>query len=107
MSNAIPSEILEDIRRVAKRDWPDDWEIQQDHIKSEVKAYRALQELDFGEATLVKEVIIEEVSQIHERWDDRLSVAKNEIDAFSKLRALSHEDIPTNIIHKIKEKAAI
>jgi len=105
MTQDMPSEVLDEIRRAAKTDWPGDHEMQQHVIDSESEAYHALQALDFGEALSFKQAILDEASQYNETWEDRFNAVHAEVEAFAELAALSPDDVPTDLVAEMKQKA--
>jgi hypothetical protein len=107
MTQDIPSEVLDGIRRAAKTDWPGDREMQQHVIDSETEAYHALQVLDFGEALPFKQAILDEASQYNETWEDRFNAVQGEVEAFAELAALSPDDVPADMLAGMKQRAAV
>lgn len=105
MTQDMPSEVLDEIRRAAKTDWPGDHEMQQHVIDSESEAYHALQALDFGQALSFKQAILDEASQYNETWEDRFNAVHAEVEAFAELAALSPDDVPTDLVAEMKQKA--
>src|SRR3546814_15599577 len=106
MTQDIPSEVLDGIRRAAKTDWPRDHEMQQHVIDSESEAYYALQALDFGEALPFKQAILDEASQYNETWEDRFNAIHGEVEAFDELAALSPAEVPPALVAARTNKAA-
>jgi hypothetical protein len=106
MMHAIPSEVLDGIRRAAKADWPRDHEMQCHFVASESEAYHALQALDFGEALPFRQVILDQASQYNETWEDRFNDVKGEVEAFAELASLSPDDVPADLLAGIKQRVA-
>lgn len=106
MADAIPPEILTEIKRVASVEWPGDRDMQNHTIEAETTAYRALEALDFGAALEHKPAILKEAWEFHETWEDILSFVSDEVDAFNALMALAPEDVPADFVAEHKRKAA-
>lgn len=69
-------------------------------------AYLELDALDFGTAASFREsIIIAAVSEISEGWDERLSMAKLEIEAFQELHAARFDGVPAKEISPLKKEA--
>lgn len=81
MADAIPPEILTEIKRVASVEWPGDRDMQNYTIDAETTAYRALEDLDFGAALEHKPAILKEAREFHETWEDIFSFVSDEVDA--------------------------
>ncbi|MBC2660649.1 hypothetical protein H7F50_02715 [Novosphingobium flavum] len=103
---AIPAEILADIRKRAKVEWPDDREWQEDFITVETKGYAAFQAMDFSEAALVRDDIITQAMECFESWEERASHAETEIDAYAEIAMTAPNDIPADVINKMKQDIA-
>lgn len=106
MADAIPPEILTEIKRVASAEWPGDRDMQNYTIDAETTAYRALEALDFGAALEHKPAILKEAREFHETWEDIFSFVSDEVDAFNALAALAPEDVPADVVAEHKRKAA-
>jgi hypothetical protein len=106
MADEIPPEILTEIKRVARSEWPGDREMQQYTIDAETKAYRALEDLDFGAALEHKPAILKEAQEFHETWEDIFSFVSGEVEAFNTLVNLAPEDVPADFVAEHKRKAA-
>lgn len=77
--------------------------MQRFRIRIETHSYYAFQALDFGEAEAAKQIIIDEVFETTQNWEERLCLARDEISAFSEVRSLSPANIPSGVFQKIKE----
>lgn len=106
MADAIPPEILTEIKRVASVEWPGDRDMQNYTIDAETTACRSLEALDFGAALEHKPAILKEAREFHETWEDILSFVSDEVDAFNALAALAPEDVPADFVAEHKRKAA-
>lgn len=106
MADEIPPEILTEIKRVARSEWPGDREMEQYTIDAETEAYRALEDLDFGEALEHKPAILKEAREFHETWEDIFSFVSGEVEAFNTLATLVPEDVPPDFVAEHKRKAA-
>ncbi|BBF79935.1 hypothetical protein [Asticcacaulis excentricus] len=104
--NAIPAEILTDIRKRAKLLWPDDREWQEDFITLEANSYAAFQEMDFSNAALVKDDIVTQAMEYFESWEERASHVESEIDAYAQIATTAPDDIPPDVISKMKQDIA-
>ena len=103
---AIPAEILADIRKRAKVEWPDDREWQEYFIRLEAKGYTAFQAMDFSEAALARDDIITQAMEFFESWEERASHVENEIDAYAEIATTAPDDIPADVINKMKQDIA-
>lgn len=106
MADDIPSEILTEIKRVAREEWPGDREMQQYTVDAETTAYRALEDLDYGEAADHKPAILTEAKEYHTTWEEIYGFVSEEVEAFKALAALAPDDVPTDFIAEHKRKAA-
>lgn len=103
---AIPADILADIRKRAKAEWPDDRERQDDFVKDETSGYMAFHTVDFAEAAPAKEVITAEAMEFYESWDERAYHVKDEIEAFAEITATAPDDIPADELDEVKQTIA-
>ena len=104
-SKKIPSNIANAIRQSAIDVWDDDANMVAQTIKTETAAYLELEALDFGTAASFRESIIASVSKNSHGWDERLSMAKLEIQAFQKLHAAKFDGVPAKEISRLKKEA--
>lgn len=103
---AIPADILAEIRKRAKAEWPDDPDWQEDFITEEVNGYLAFQEIDFSIAGKVKDQITAEVLQYFETWEERADQARGEVEAYAEIAATAPDDIPADVLARIKHDIA-
>ncbi|MGR9223735.1 hypothetical protein [Rhizobium leguminosarum] len=101
----IPSDIAAAIRKSAIDGWDDDADMVAYTIETETAAYLELDALDFGTAASFRESIIAAVSEISEGWNERLSMAKLEIEAFQELHAAKFDGVPAKEISRLKKEA--
>lgn len=106
MADEIPPEILTEIRRVAREEWPGDRDMQQYTIDAETTAYQALEALDFGAALEHKPAIVKEAHEFHQTWEEILGFVSEEVEAFNILATLAPEDVPADYLAEHKRKAA-
>ncbi len=103
---AIPSDILTDIRKRAKVEWPDDREWQEDFVRDEAIGFVTFHSIDFAEAEPIKQVIVAEAMEFCESWEERASHAKDEIAAFAEIAATAPDDIPVEVLDEMKQSVA-
>lgn len=103
---AIPADILADIRKRAKVEWPNEREWQEDFIRDETSGYAAFHEADFGESTPAKDGILAAAMENFESWEERASHVGEEIEAFAKIAATAPEDIPADVLNDMKQTVA-
>lgn len=106
MADEIPPEILTEIPRLARSEWPGDREMQQYTIDAETEAYRGLEDLDFGAALEHKPAILKEAREFHETWEEIFGFVSGEVEAFNTLATLAPEDVPADFVAEHKRKAA-
>ena len=106
MPDDIPPEILTEIKRVAREEWPGDREMQQYTVDAETTAYRALEDLDYGEAADHKPAILTEAKEYHTTWEEIYGFVSEEVEAFKALAALAPDDVPSDFIAEHKREAA-
>ena len=102
----IPNSVLAAMRQAAEDGCGDDEDLNKDAVATEVKAYRALQALDFGVAVGVKKEILKEVNDLTDGWEERLSLAEDEMAAFKELLEFSEDDLPEKLLADLKKTAA-
>ncbi|MGH6979480.1 MAG: hypothetical protein ACRED4_09345 [Brevundimonas sp.] len=93
------------IRRAAKSDWPGDAEMQRHIEEAETEAWAALQVLNFGSASPIREAILKEATGYMETWEDRLHFVRDEIEAFEELATLEPDDIPAEEFAAMRSRA--
>ena len=103
---AIPADIVADIRKRAKAEWPDDPEWQEDFIRDEASGYAEFQAMDFSEAAPVRDGIVAEAMQYFESWEERASHMQDEIKAYIEIASNAPDDIPADVIDKMKRDIA-
>lgn len=101
----IPTEIAAAIRQFAIDGWDGDADMIAYTIDTETAAYLELLALDFGTAASFRKSIIAAVSEISEGWDERLSFAKLEIEAFQELHAAKFDGVPPKEISRLRNEA--
>ncbi|TCU03641.1 hypothetical protein [Rhizobium sullae] len=94
----IPKTVLAAMRQAAEDGWGDEEDLIKDAVATEVDAYRALQVFDFGAAVSVKKEILKHVNDLTDSWEERLSLAEDEIAAFKELQELSEDDLPKKLV---------
>ena len=106
MTDETPPEILAEIKRVAREEWPGDRDMQQYTIDAETTAYLALEDLDYGEAAEHKPAIRKEAEEFHSTWEEIYGFVSEEVDAFNALATLAPDDVPVDFVAEHKRKAA-
>lgn len=101
----IPKDIMAAIRKAAEEYWDGDADMVKDSVDTEVDAYIALQEIDFGAAARVRKNILEGATDAADSWEDRLSIVESEIAAFQELQS-GFEGVPDALVQKLKAEAA-
>lgn len=104
-SNQVPDDVLVAIHKYSKDLWDGDADLIQYTVESEVAAYLALQQIDFGSATKVRQQITDCATEATESWEDRLNIVGYEISAFEELQQ-DFSDVPATIVRKLKADAA-
>lgn len=104
--SALPADILADIRKRAKVEWPEDREWQEDFVRDEATGYMAFHSVDFAAAAPVRDAIIAEAMEFYESWEDRASHVADEIEAFAQIAATAPDDIPANVLDEMKQAVA-
>ena len=103
---AVPADILAEIRQRAKAEWPDDPDWQEDFIAEEASGYLAFQKIDFSMAATVKDQITAEALQYFESWEERADQARDEVEAYAEIAATAPDDIPADVLARIKQDIA-
>lgn len=101
----IPADVMSSIRKSAKEEWADDAEMVEHYIDTEVDAYRALHNIEFGSAAAVKREILDSAAEAEDRWEDRLSIVESEVEAYQELQA-DVDDVPDTLVRELKAEAA-
>jgi hypothetical protein len=102
----IPEDVLVAIRNAAEEYWDDDIDMMQATIDTEVGAYIALNEIEFGAATTVRQIILNAATESEESWEERLSIVESQITAYQQLHELCFENAPDELILKLKAEAS-
>ena len=100
----IPTDIMAAIRKAAKKYWDGDADMVKHSVDTEVEAYGALQEIDFGAAVTVRKQILDGATEAADSWADRLSIVENEVAAFQELQA-KFDNVPAALVRKLKAEA--
>lgn len=101
----VPKDIIAAIRKYAKDYWDDDADMVQHTVEAEIAAYEALQQIEFGAASKVRQDIIDGAAEATESWEERLSIVEGEISAFEELQK-EFDDVPPAFVRKLKAAAA-
>lgn len=104
-SKQVPKDIIVVIRKYAKDYWDDDADMVQHTVEAELAAYEALQQIEFGAASKVRQDIIDGAAEATESWEERLSIVEGEISAFEELQQ-KFDDVPPAFVRKLKAAAA-
>lgn len=99
----IPKDVLAAIRKAAKEYWGDDDAMVKYRIDTEVEAYKALQDIDFGAAASVRQEILDNAPE-GESWSDRLSFIRSEIEAYEELQS-GFRGVPKALVRQFKAEA--
>lgn len=105
MTTDLPASVFDAIRRSATEEWPGNPEMQAHVIECEVDAYNALHALDYGAALQLKAALLQEASQFHDTWEDRVDFLRDEIRAVAELANLNPDDVPVALVRELKAKA--
>lgn len=101
----VPHDILSAIRKSAKDYWKDDTEMIAHFAETEIEAYLALEQIEFGGAATIRQEIVDSALETSDSWEERLSFIENEIAAFEELQD-SFDDVPSDLVRKLKADAA-
>lgn len=102
----IPEEIIDKIRSAAKKEWPDDKEMQVYTVKNELDAYREFLNLDFsGFSDQEKSELISAAQEIFDSWEEIVDSIKDEMDALRELRNFSNDKVDPDLIERWKVEA--
>ncbi len=104
--NTLPVEILAEIRKRAKAEWPDESDWQEDFINDEANGYIAFQTADFAGAAQFKNAIIADAMEYLDNWEARASHVQDELKAYLEIDATAPDDIPTDVIAQMKQEIA-
>lgn len=102
----VPKDVLAAIRKEAEGYWDNDAEMMKDRVDTEVSSYIALQNVNFGAASAVRQEILDNADESADSWEERFSVVENEIAAFQELHEALFKKVPDALIRKFKAEAA-
>lgn len=100
-----PEEVLNEIISRAKREWPNDLEMQKYCISEEKEGYAKLQSIDFGELTHLREKFIESARESFDAWTEVYDSVESEIAAYRELLDFSVEGLKQEVIEGWKKQA--
>jgi hypothetical protein len=75
-------------------------------VDAEVAAYRALQEIDFGAATVGCQESLDGATEVADSWEDRLSTVEAEVAAFQELQE-EFDGISATLVLQLKDEAVV
>ncbi len=101
----IPDEVLSEIVTRAKKEWPDDKEMQMHCIAEEKEGYAKLQSIDFGDLANLKDEFIESAKESFDAWNDVCDSVESEISAYRNVQAFSAEGLLPDVIDEWKKQA--
>lgn len=104
MAEEIPEEVFAEIVKQATEHWNHDVQLQRYVIAEEEKAYFALINLDFGQATFAKSRICSQYAR-YSSWKDKIDYALNEINAAAELSGHNFDGVDPAALAKIKAGA--
>lgn len=105
---AIPEQIMNEIVDNAKADWPDDKDMQNYIIKSEIDAYRKFEKIDFsGISEKIRDTILaESKDNYYGNWEERVEFIEEEISALREIENISKDTIDKQLLDKLKKDAS-
>jgi hypothetical protein len=101
----IPEEIFKDIILRAKKEWPDDKEMQDHQISEEKEGYAKLDDLDFTDLVSLKDKLISSARETFDAWDEVYDSVKSELVAYRVLLNFSVDGIAQEHIKEWKVEA--
>lgn len=101
----IPNEVLSEIVARAKKEWPDDKEMQKHCITEEKEGYARLQSIDFGDLENLKDEFIESAIESFDAWNEVCDSIESELSAYRTLLVFSGEWLSQEVIDEWKTQA--
>jgi hypothetical protein len=102
----IPDSIMEQIRKGAKEEWPDDKDMQTYTVKEEIESYRTFENIDYsGISEIEKKQIIQNEKESFESWGIFASSVEDEVKALKEIKNLNYPDIESQVLNKWLSKA--
>ena len=106
----IPKRVKESIIRVAKQEWPDDYEMQKYKVNNQIESYRVLQSLRASiddDTGTFERIFTTAQAEWPDNYEMQLYKVNNQIDALVYILEVDKlfTDVPPQVLHRIKLKA--
>lgn len=102
-------EVVDEIKRKAKEEYPADKEMQKYYVDEELDYYSKIIDMDFTGAESIKEAVmktaLENAKILFNCWEDVFGYIEEEKEAFNYIKIYKHPLIPQSILDEMKKES--
>lgn len=102
----VPDMVLKEIRERARKQWPEDKEMQEYSVEEEVEGYLRFQALDFSSITdSERDQIIESAKLMEEGWGQVANEVAEEVEALRVIKEYAPKNVSEDLLFRWKREA--